>query len=119
MTDIESFTAHFDQHKIRDLQERLGRSIFPDELSQSGWDLGPPLNDIQRLTSHWSTFDFNKAASQINELPQFQTQISCQGFDPLNIHFIHIRSSAANAIPLFFLMAGQDHFSKYTKLQNY
>jgi hypothetical protein len=35
------------QEKIDALKQKLALAEFPDELEDSGWDLGSPLNDIK------------------------------------------------------------------------
>ncbi|KAK5082328.1 hypothetical protein LTR05_007474 [Lithohypha guttulata] len=103
MAEIEAFTVLFPEQRISQLKQRLQQALFPDELPDSGWDMGTPLSDIERIAKHWaSKFDFQQAAAQLNELPQFKTKIDCEGFDPLSIHFVHLRSDNPNAIPLFF-----------------
>jgi hypothetical protein len=54
------------------------------------------LATIQELARYWVTdYDWRKAEARLNTLPQFTTQI-----DGVDIHFIHVRSAHANALPL-------------------
>ena len=51
---------------------------------------------IQALARYWETeYDWRKAEAKLNALPQFTTEI-----DGVDIHFIHVRSSQENALPL-------------------
>jgi hypothetical protein len=47
-------------------------------------------------------------------LPQFTTNIPVQGFETLNIHFVHKRSEEKNAVPLLFVqnvgLVSDDYF---------
>ena len=48
------------------------------------------LATIQALVAYWTTeYDWRKAESKLNSLPQFRTEI-----DGVDIHFIHVRSRA-------------------------
>ena len=51
---------------------------------------------MQELARYWATdYDWRKVEAKLNALPQFMTEI-----DGLDIHFIHVRSQHANALPL-------------------
>lgn len=66
--------------------------------------VGAPLADVKRLTKHWlESYDWRKAEEELNRLPHFVTDIQCDGFESLAIHFIHVRSKVKGAIPLLFL----------------
>lgn len=52
----------------------------------------------------------------MNELPQFTTPISVQGFNPIDIHFIHQKSGNQNAIPLLFVHGWPGSFLEVTKM---
>jgi pimeloyl-ACP methyl ester carboxylesterase len=54
------------------------------------------LAKLQSLVRYWETgYDWRKAEAKLNALPQFLTNI-----DGLDIHFIHVRSRHADALPL-------------------
>lgn len=103
MTGIHPFEVSFSAAGIDDLRRRLQQAIYPDELDNVNWDLGSPLTDVQWLAKHWATsFNFKQAEARLNDLPQYITTIDCDGFGPLDIHFVHIRSEDPRAIPLLF-----------------
>ena len=98
------YTINVPQEKIDTLKAKLSHASFPDELEGAGWDMGAPLSDVKRLTKAWETFDWRQAEAKFNnELPQFETSIKVDGYEPLDIHFIHQRSDVAKAIPLIFV----------------
>jgi len=67
---------------------------FGDELSK---------RLIQRLTKYWQDgFDWRKAGEKLNELSHFSVDIPVDGFENLNIHFVHQRNKVETAIPLLF-----------------
>jgi len=56
---------------------------------------GVQLATMQRLARYWTThYDWRKVEAKLNALPQFVTAI-----DGLDIHFIHVRSRHADALP--------------------
>lgn len=117
MADIAPYTISVAQSAIDDLKQRLALSKFPDELDDSGWDLGSPLADVKRLAAYWrDSFDWRKAEAKLNELPQFTTTIQCDNFDPIQIHFIHKKSEVEAAIPLLFVHGWPGSFIEVTKI---
>ncbi len=54
------------------------------------------LATLQKLARYWATeYDWRMPESKLNALPQFTTEI-----DGENIHFIHVKSPHADALPL-------------------
>lgn len=99
------FTISVPEEKLENLRKKLELVDFPDELNDAGWDYGAPLQDIQRLVNHWKTgFDWRAQEKKLNEdLPaQFTRDIKVEGFGLLNIHYVHMPSKTAGAIPLLF-----------------
>jgi Epoxide hydrolase N terminus len=104
MSDITAFEISIPDDRINDLKQRLELAKFPDELEDAGWDYGSPLSDVKRLTAYWKDeFNWRKAEEQLNKLPQFTTNIQCDGFEDLKIHFVHKKSDVKGAIPLLFI----------------
>ncbi|KAI0186960.1 microsomal epoxide hydrolase [Xylaria flabelliformis] len=117
MGDIKPYKIAVSESQIKDLKTRLSLAKFPDELDGAGWDMGAPLADVRRLTKHWEqSYDWKKAENELNELPHFVTDIQCNGFKPLAIHFIHIRSKVKGAIPLLWIHGWPGHFWEGVKL---
>ena len=51
---------------------------------------------MQELARYWgSDYDWSKCETKLNALPNFMT-----GIDGLDIHFLHVRSPHADALPL-------------------
>ena len=60
--------------------------------------------DIKRLVSHWKNkFDWRKHEAKLNELPQFKTKVMVDGFEEVDMHFVHQKSDTPGAIPLLFV----------------
>ena len=104
MASITPFTVNVPEERLEKLRQKLELAEFPDELDDAGWDYGAPLADVKRLVAYWKDeFDWRKQETKINQLPQYQTQIHVDGYEALNIHFIHQKSENPKAIPLLFV----------------
>jgi pimeloyl-ACP methyl ester carboxylesterase len=95
-SNITPYSVDIPQSALDDLKERLGRTRWPDELPDMGWDLGVPLDYLKDLTEYWATtYDWRSQERTLNEFAQFTTVI-----DDQNVHFLHVRSSEPEALPL-------------------
>jgi len=93
---IKPFRIEVPQSDIDDLNARLDRTRWPDELPGVGWDSGIPLGYTKELGAYWrNEFDWRKQEARLNAFPQFTTTIDRQ-----NVHFLHVRSKEPNALPL-------------------
>ena len=111
MSSEKSFTISVSDHEINLLRQRLALAHFPNELDGDDKLQGAPLADIKRLAQRWgSGFDWRAQEAKLNaELPQFTRDIDVDGFGALNIHYIHKKSEAKNAIPLLFVHGCKGH----------
>jgi len=117
MADIHPYTISVPDSSIEDLKARLALAKFPDELDGAGWDYGAPLADVKRFTAYWrDQYDWRRAEKKFNELPNFITDIQCDGFEPLKIHFIHQKSSVKDALPLLFVHGWPGSFIEASKI---
>ncbi|WEX90556.1 epoxide hydrolase [Sinorhizobium garamanticum] len=93
---IRPFRVDVPEAELVDLRHRLAATRWPDPETVSDRSQGVQLERFQGLVRHWETdYDWRKAEAKLNALPQFQTNI-----DGLDIHFIHVRSRHADALPL-------------------
>ncbi len=93
---IQPFTINIPQADLDDLQYRLARTRWPDELPGVGWSRGVALDYLKELVAYWQTsYDWRKQEARLNEYPQFTTEIDGQ-----TIHFLHVRSPEPDALPL-------------------
>jgi epoxide hydrolase len=107
--EIRVFRIDVAQSDLDDLQERLGRTRWANELPPAsregvhqtgpvppGWEYGVPLDYVKELVEYWRTdYDWRAWEAKLNEYPQFTTEIDGQ-----NIHFLHVRSPESDALPL-------------------
>ena len=90
MTDaIEPFAIHVDDALLDDLQDRLSRTRFPDQIAGTGWDYGIPIDYLRELVDYWlHTYDWRAQEARLNQVENFRTTIDGQ-----SIHFVHARSA--------------------------
>lgn len=112
------YTISVPDEALDALRNKLAVATFPDELeAPDQWPYGAPLADVKRLAKYWQDgFDWRKAESRLNQLPNFRTQIEVKGFRPLDIHFVHRKSPSEKAIPLLFCHGWPGSFIEVTKL---
>ncbi|MET8233585.1 epoxide hydrolase family protein [Micromonospora sp. NPDC005298] len=93
---MRPFRIEFPQSALDDLKRRIDDTRWPDEMPGVGWDRGVPLGYLKELASYWRTeFDWRAVEARLNEFPQYLTEI-----DGTSVHFMHIRSPEAGALPL-------------------
>lgn len=73
--------------------------------------------EVKALTKYWiEEFDWRAVEKKLNTIPQFKTEIKVEGFDPIDIHFVHQKSDVKGAIPLLFLHGWPGSFLEVTKM---
>jgi pimeloyl-ACP methyl ester carboxylesterase len=93
---VRPFHFHAPEAEIVDLRRRVLATRWPERELVSDATQGVQLATTQKLAKYWATdHDWRKCEAKLNALPQFITEI-----DGLDIHFIHVRSKNANALPL-------------------
>jgi hypothetical protein len=116
-SSIEQYKISIPESQIHELNDKLERTRFPDELEGADWDLGAPLDDVRRLTKFWrQEFNWRTAEEKLNKLPHFVTSIQCEGYESLRIHFLHRKSKVGGAIPLLFVHGWPGNFLEATKI---
>lgn len=104
MSTVRPYTISVPDSALAQLAQKLSSASFPDELDDVGWEYGTPLADVKRLSTYWKDkFDWRNTEARLNELPNYTCTIQAEGFEPLQIHFVHFKSKVENAIPLLFI----------------
>ena len=93
---VRPFQFHASDEALADLGRRIAATNWPERETVSDASQGVRLATMQELARYWAgEYDWRKAEARLNTYPQFITEI-----DGLDIHFIHVRSKHANALPL-------------------
>ncbi|HXD18062.1 MAG TPA: alpha/beta fold hydrolase [Vicinamibacterales bacterium] len=82
--------------ELTELRRRINATRWPERETVNDQSQGVQLATIQALARYWATeYNWRACEARLNALPHFITAI-----DGLDIHFIHVRSKHANALPL-------------------
>ncbi|KZV68202.1 alpha beta-hydrolase [Peniophora sp. CONT] len=114
----QPFTISVPDAHLDLLKRKLELARLPDELEGAGWDYGVPRADIERLLQRWKNgYDWRAEEAALNkELPMFTRDISIEGHDSLNVHYVHQKSTIAGAIPLLFVHGWPGSFMEVRKV---
>ena len=95
-TAIRPFQINVPEAELTELRRRIKATRWPDRETVTDASQGVQLATMQKLARYWETdYDWRKCEAKLKALPNFITEI-----DGLDIHFIHVRSKHANALPL-------------------
>ncbi|SEP08013.1 epoxide hydrolase family protein [Actinacidiphila rubida] len=95
-TAIRPFTFEFSDADLDDLRARVRATRFPEKETVDDQSQGTQLATLRALAAYWGTeYDWRRIEAKLKSYPHFVTEI-----DGLDIHFIHVRSRHANALPV-------------------
>jgi len=95
-TEIRPFRVEFPEEEIADLRRRIAATRWPERETVTDDSQGVRLAMMQELARYWGTdYDWRTCETKLSALPNFITEL-----DGLDIHFIHVRSQHAGALPL-------------------
>ena len=93
---IRPFRVGFPESDLVDLRRRVSETRWPERETVDDDSQGIRLGLMQDLARYWAReYEWSKCEAKLNALPQFVTEI-----DGLDIHFVHVRSRHAEALPL-------------------
>jgi len=93
---ITPFRISASDAELDELRRRLRATRWPDRETVDDWSQGIPLAYVQDVCSYWADkYDWRAREARLNRFAQFKTEI-----DGLGIHFVHVRSAHADALPL-------------------
>ena len=94
--EIRPFQLHVPVEALRDLRRRLANARLPEHETVSDWSQGAPRDRVRDLVNYWGrSYDWCILERRLNALGQYRTEI-----DGLGIHFLHVRSRHADALPV-------------------
>ena len=76
---IEDFHIRVDDAVLDDLHRRLAHTRLPDQIEDTGWDYGIPVDYLGELVAYWrDTYEWRAQEARLNELAHFRTVIDGQ-----------------------------------------
>src|SRR6266568_6796459 len=95
-TAIRPFRIEVPEEELAELRRRIAATRWPSRELVADRSQGVQLATMQELARYWATdYDWRACEAKLNALPQFTTEI-----DGVDIHFIHVKSPHADALPL-------------------
>ncbi len=95
-TAVRPFRVDLPEESLADLRRRIAATRLPSRELVADRSQGVQLATLQELARYWATdYDLRRCEARLNALPQFKTEI-----DGVDIHFLHVRSPHADALPL-------------------
>ena len=93
---VRPFKINIAEAQLADLRRRILATRWPEQETVADESQGVQLATMQALAHYWATdYKWRNVEARLNALPQFITTIY-----ELDIHFIHVRSKHAEALPL-------------------
>jgi pimeloyl-ACP methyl ester carboxylesterase len=93
---IRAFHVDVPEESLTELRRRLAATRWPSRELVTDRSQGVQSATMQELARYWAgEYDWRRCEARLNALPQFTTEI-----DGVDIHFIHVRSPHADALPL-------------------
>jgi pimeloyl-ACP methyl ester carboxylesterase len=95
-TAIRPFRVNIPEKELVELRTRIAAARWPSKELVGDRSQGVQLATLKALAHYWATdYDWRKAETRLNTYLQFVTRI-----DGVDIHFIHVKSKHANALPM-------------------
>jgi pimeloyl-ACP methyl ester carboxylesterase len=95
-SEIRPFRVDIPEEQLAELRRRIEATRWPHKELVADRSQGVQLATTQALARYWATdYDLGRIEAKLNALPQFTTNI-----DEVDIHFLHVRSPHADALPL-------------------
>lgn len=124
--EVRPFRIEVPQEALDDLKARLAAARpLPEALVDvDPWADGTDPAYLQELLAYWrDEYDWRRWEATLNALPQFKAAVSVGGVgadgsasDTVQLHFVHVRSERADAVPLLLLHGWPGSFFEFYKL---
>ena len=110
--EIQPFSIQVPDAALEDLQRRLAKTRWPDEIAGSGWDYGSDLAFVKELVDYWKTsFDWRAQENKLNQFSQFRADVGGTG-----IHYIHEKGKGPHPMPLIITHGWPSSFWEMQKI---
>src|SRR5437870_758738 len=110
--NIEKFEISTPESDLVDLKDRLSRTRWPKEVSNSGWSQGTDLSYLKELAAYWEKqFDWRLQEAKLNRFSHFRAQVK-----GLKLHFIHEKGKGPRPIPLALIHGWPSSFAEMLKV---
>ena len=109
---IQPFRISVTDDALEDLRRRLRATRWPEKEAVDDWSQGIPLGYVQDVCAYWAEkYDWRAREARLNRFPQFRTEL-----DGLGIHFLHVPSRHAEALPLVITHGWPGSIAEFQKV---
>ncbi|KAK2929000.1 Epoxide hydrolase-like [Fusarium oxysporum f. sp. vasinfectum] len=118
MAGIAPFKIHVPDSLLEEVKIKLQYARLDNGMADVEWnDLEIGHSAFKEVVEFWrDEYDWRKYEAFLNTFNHFKAPIQVDGFEPLDIHFLHHRSSRQDAIPLVFVHGWPGSFLEATKI---
>ncbi|HLZ05181.1 MAG TPA: epoxide hydrolase [Bradyrhizobium sp.] len=111
-TDPLPFHIAVEDGILDDLKARLRNTRWPEAELVDDWSQGIPLKWIREICRYWAEdYDWRSREARLNRFAQFRAEV-----DALGVHFVHVRSPHADAMPLIITHGWPGSIVEFTKV---
>ena len=93
---VEPFSIRVEDEVLSDLQARIRKTRWPDQVPGVAWEQGTELQYLKQLLAYWAdSFDWRAQERKLNAFAQFRAELG-----DVQIHFVHERARRERGLPL-------------------
>lgn len=109
---MEPFSILVEQARLSDLQARIRKTRWPDQVPGVTWEHGTELQYLQQVLAYWADeFDWRARERELNAFAQFRAEL-----DGVRIHFVHERARHGRGVPLILTHGWPSAFVEFLPL---
>jgi pimeloyl-ACP methyl ester carboxylesterase len=109
---VQPFRIAASDEALEDLRRRLRATRWPEKEPVDDWSQGIPLGYVQDVCAYWAEkYHWRAREARLNRFPQFRSEL-----DGLGIHFLHVRSRHAEALPLVITHGWPGSIAEFQKV---
>lgn len=95
----EAFEISVPDPELDDLRSRLQQTRWADDFGNGDWRFGVERGWLESMVRYWrDDYDWRAQERYMNRLAHFKVEL-----DGVPVHFVHVRSSRPDAVPLILL----------------
>jgi pimeloyl-ACP methyl ester carboxylesterase len=94
--NIQPFSIQVGDEVLSDLRARIRNTRWPEQTPGAAWEQGTDLEYLRQMLEYWADeFDWRAQERALNAFDQFRAEL-----DGVRIHFVHVRATHGQGIPL-------------------
>lgn len=114
-TNVYEFSVSLTDELLKDLEERLSKTRFFENLDGIDWEYGINPDYMKQLTQHWRTkYNWRKQEEILNTYKHYKTKIN-----GIKIHFLHFKPELREGqrlIPIMLVHGWPGSFYEFYKV---